>query len=110
MEYTFARISSSDVSEATLWKEQSKAEEEARKKLNAKLHRKTQKMSDAEVKTESVKEASPTGGVKTAKWSSDDTALLHDFSLVFYLVRSNSSFLISCITKTKVVRETLCKK
>jgi len=85
VEYTFARISSSDGSEASLWKEQSKAEEEARKKLNAKLHKK-KKMANAEVKAESASEVTTTGGIKTAKWSSDDTALLPDFSLV----RSNS--------------------
>ena len=86
MEYTFARISSSDVSEASVRKEQSKAEEEARKKLNATPHKKNPNMANAEVKTETANEATTTGGVKTAKWSSDDTALLHDFSLV----RSNS--------------------
>jgi len=58
VEYTLARISSSDGSEASLRREQERAEEEARRKFNASLKKRPQ-MSAAEV--------------KTAKWSSEDT-------------------------------------
>ena len=66
MEYTLARINSSDLSEASVRKEQNREEEEARKKFYASIRKKPKMAQEP----------------KTAKWSSEETALLPDFSLV----------------------------
>ena len=71
MEYTLARIHSSDVSEASLRKEQNREEEEARKKFNASIRYKPEMSKSKE---------------KKAVWTSEQATLLPDFSYV----RSNA--------------------